>query len=55
MPNLAISLHATTDEARSALVPINRKYSLQDLMDACGRVPLKRRDRITLSTCCWTA
>jgi 23S rRNA (adenine2503-C2)-methyltransferase len=47
MPNLAISLHATTDEARSAIVPINRKYSLQDLMDACARVPLKRRDRIT--------
>ena len=47
MPNLAISLHATTDEQRSAIVPINRKYSLQDLMDACGRVPLKRRDRIT--------
>ena len=26
MPNLAISLHATTDEQRSRLVPINRKY-----------------------------
>ena len=26
MPNLAISLHATTEEQRDALVPINRKY-----------------------------
>jgi 23S rRNA (adenine2503-C2)-methyltransferase len=47
MPNLAISLHATTDEQRSAIVPINRKYSLRDLIDACARVPLKRRSRIT--------
>ena len=47
MPNLAISLHATTDEQRSAIVPINRKYPLEDLIDACARVPLKRRDRIT--------
>jgi 23S rRNA (adenine2503-C2)-methyltransferase len=47
MPNLAISLHATTDEQRSELVPINRKYSLAELMEACRRVPLKRRNRIT--------
>ena len=47
MPNLAISLHATSDEQRSAIVPVNRKYSLQDLIDACKRVPVKRRDRIT--------
>jgi 23S rRNA (adenine2503-C2)-methyltransferase len=47
MPNLAISLHATTDEQRSEIVPINRKYSLEDLIDACKRIPLKRRDRIT--------
>ena len=47
MPNLAISLHATTEEQRDRLVPINRKYGLQDLLDACRRFPLKRRDRIT--------
>ena len=47
MPNLAISLHGTTDEQRSALVPVNRKYSLQELIEACRQVPLKRRDRIT--------
>lgn len=47
MPNLAISLHGTTDEQRSALVPVNHKYPLVELMAACRRVPLKRRDRIT--------
>ena len=47
MPNLAISLHATTEDQRDFLVPINRKYGLQDLLDACRRFPLKRRNRIT--------
>lgn len=47
MPNLAISLHATTDEQRDALVPINRKYPLADLLDACRSFPLRRRSRIT--------
>jgi 23S rRNA (adenine2503-C2)-methyltransferase len=47
MPNLAISLHATTDAARSAIVPINRKYPLAELIATCQRIPLKRRDRIT--------
>jgi 23S rRNA (adenine2503-C2)-methyltransferase len=47
MPNLAISLHATTEEQRDRLVPVNRKYGLQDLLDACRRFPLKRRERIT--------
>lgn len=47
MPNLAISLHATTDAQRDALVPINRKYRLAELMDACRAFPLRRRGRIT--------
>jgi 23S rRNA (adenine2503-C2)-methyltransferase len=47
MPNLAISLHSTTEDQRDRLVPINRKYGLQDLLDACRRFPLKRRNRIT--------
>lgn len=47
MPNLAISLHATTDEQRDALVPLNRKYPLEQLMEACRRFPLRRRGRIT--------
>jgi 23S rRNA (adenine2503-C2)-methyltransferase len=47
MPNLAVSLHATTEELRDALVPVNRKYGLADLIEACRRFPVKRRDRIT--------
>jgi 23S rRNA (adenine2503-C2)-methyltransferase len=47
MPNLAISLHATTDSQRNALVPVNRKYGLLDLIEACRRFPLARRRRIT--------
>jgi 23S rRNA (adenine2503-C2)-methyltransferase len=47
MPNLAISLHATTDEQRTRLVPPNRKYPLADILAACQRFPLKRRSRIT--------
>jgi 23S rRNA (adenine2503-C2)-methyltransferase len=47
MPNLAISLHATTDEARTRLVPPNRKYPLAEILDVCRRFPLKKRNRIT--------
>ncbi|MPZ18239.1 MAG: 23S rRNA (adenine(2503)-C(2))-methyltransferase RlmN [Luteitalea sp.] len=47
IPNLAISLHATTEAQRSELVPINDKYSLASLVEACKRLPLGRRRRIT--------
>jgi 23S rRNA (adenine2503-C2)-methyltransferase len=47
MPNLAISLHATTEDQRDLLVPINRKYGLKELLDACRKFPVKRRERIT--------
>ncbi len=47
MPNLAISLHSTTEDQRDMLVPINRKYGLKELLDACRRFPLRRRERIT--------
>ena len=47
MPNLAISLHATTEELRSRLVPPNQKYPLGDILEACRRFPLKKRSRIT--------
>ena len=45
--NLAISLHATTDAARSELMPINRKYSLSDLIECCRALPIPKRRRIT--------
>ncbi|HSF99642.1 MAG TPA: 23S rRNA (adenine(2503)-C(2))-methyltransferase RlmN [Vicinamibacterales bacterium] len=47
MPNLAVSLHATTDQMRTRLVPPNRKYPLAELIDACRRFPLAKRRRIT--------
>jgi 23S rRNA (adenine2503-C2)-methyltransferase len=47
MPNLAISLHAPTDVQRGELVPINRKYGVSDIIEACRRFPLKKRRRIT--------
>jgi len=47
MPNLAISLHAPTDLQRGELVPINRKYGVGDIIEACKRFPLKKRSRIT--------
>jgi len=47
MPNLAISLHATTDEQRTAIVPLNRRYDLEALLGACRRFPLRRRARMT--------
>src|SRR5581483_1973815 len=47
MPNLAISLHAPTDAQRGALVPINKKYGVADIIAACRKFPLRRRSRIT--------
>ncbi len=45
---LAISLHAVTDELRDVLVPINKKYPLKELMDACRNYPgLNNARRIT--------
>lgn len=45
---LAISLHATDDESRSALMPINRKYPLAELFGALRTYPLPPRRRITI-------
>ena len=39
MPNLAISLHAPTDAQRGELVPINRKYGVAEIIEACKRFP----------------
>lgn len=45
--NLAVSLNATTDKVRSMLMPINRKYPLLDLLNACRRFQMKPRNKIT--------
>ena len=44
---LAVSLNATTDEARSALMPLNRRWPLGELLAACRDFPMKRGRRIT--------
>jgi len=45
--NLAVSLNATTDEQRSELMPINKKYPLASLMAACRKYPLQPSRKIT--------
>jgi 23S rRNA (adenine2503-C2)-methyltransferase len=44
--NLAISLHAATDEVRSRLMPVNKSWDLQALMAAVRRYPLAPRQRV---------
>jgi len=44
---LAISLHATTDELRNRLMPVNKRYPLKQLMEACRKFEMPRRRRIT--------
>ena len=44
--NLAVSLHATTNDLRSRLAPINQRYPLEELLAACRNLPIKRRNRI---------
>ena len=41
--SLAVSLHAPFDELRSELVPLNRKYPIAELMDACVRYALRKK------------
>ena len=45
--NLAISLNATEDSTRSRLMPINRRYPLAELLEACRQYPLPAGRRIT--------
>jgi 23S rRNA (adenine2503-C2)-methyltransferase len=45
--NLAVSLNATTNETRSAIMPINKRYPLELLLQACKDYPLENRKRIT--------
>jgi len=49
---LAVSLHAPHDALRDSLVPINRKYPIAELLDACRRyLPAAPRDFITFEYC----
>ena len=46
-PKLAVSLNASNDKQRDAIMPINRKYPIADLMEACRRYPLRTWEHIT--------
>jgi 23S rRNA (adenine2503-C2)-methyltransferase len=46
-PRLAISLSGTTDEQRTKLIPLNKRYGLDELMRALQSYPLRDREKIT--------
>ena len=46
-PKLAISLNASSGEQRDKIMPINRKYPLEKLLDACRRYPLRPWEHLT--------
>jgi 23S rRNA (adenine2503-C2)-methyltransferase len=46
-PKLAISLNASNDEQRDVLMPINRKYPLKVLLEACRQYPLRSWEHLT--------
>jgi 23S rRNA (adenine2503-C2)-methyltransferase len=46
-PKLAISLNASNDEQRDALMPINKKYPLRVLLEACKKFPRGAREYVT--------
>jgi len=46
--NLAVSLHAATDNVRDRLMPVNKTYNIAALLRACQDFPLPKRRRITI-------
>jgi 23S rRNA (adenine2503-C2)-methyltransferase len=46
-PKLAISLNASDDQQRNRLMPINKKYPLEELIAACRRYPLRNWEHLT--------
>ncbi|MCT4635008.1 MAG: 23S rRNA (adenine(2503)-C(2))-methyltransferase RlmN [Rickettsiales bacterium] len=45
--HLAISLHAVNDELRNILVPLNKKYNIEELLNSCRNYPANRHHKIT--------
>jgi len=45
--NLAVSLHATSNEIRDRIMPVNRGFAIEELLAACRRFPLPFRQRMT--------
>ena len=52
-PKLAISLNAPNDEIRSEVMPINRKWPIEAVVDAVKRCGCGRGSGSRLSMCCW--
>ena len=46
-PKLAISLNASSNEQRDAIMPINRKYPIEKLLETCARYPLRPWEHLT--------
>ena len=46
--NLAVSLNGVTDEVRSRLMPVNRRWNIAELLRACREIPKEPRERITI-------
>jgi 23S rRNA (adenine2503-C2)-methyltransferase len=46
-PKLAISLNASSNEQRDKIMPINRKYPIEELLAACARYPLRPWEHLT--------
>jgi 23S rRNA (adenine2503-C2)-methyltransferase len=46
-PKLAVSLNASSNQQRDRIMPINRKYPLEKLLDSCRRYPLRPWERLT--------
>jgi 23S rRNA (adenine2503-C2)-methyltransferase len=46
-PKLAISLNAPNDQVRDQIMPVNRKWPIESILEAVRRIPLRSRERIT--------
>ena len=46
--NLAVSLHAVDNATRDALMPVNRRYPIEQLLQACRDYPIQKRKRIMI-------
>ena len=48
LPNLAVSLNATDNETRNRIMPVNREWNIEELLQACRDFPLENKRRITI-------
>ena len=48
LPRIAVSLNASTDEQRNQLMPVNLRWNIAELIDACKQLPIPPRERVTL-------